>query len=167
MLRVELGTDRIRPEGGGDRRVAIVKLHGGQRTRIIEHDARTVVELEDEPGESRQRITSRNDYPITGHSEVNVQRGPVVEDGELMLPASLDPSDRSSRETTQTRGTNPTSDMRMKDSGAHDPHTGRSALERARRVLDFRKLRHEGQRMQTPDGAQAHAIDSGARPRRL
>ena len=55
-----------------------------------------------------------------------------------------------------------TPDERVQHCGARNADTRGRALQHASRVLDFRKLRHERQRMRVSQHTQARAIDSVA-----
>ena len=167
MCRIELGTHRVRTERGRERSVAIEKLDRRQCAWIGKDDPRAVLQLEYEAREPRQRVTGRRHNPVTRHAKVHMQCRAVVEHGELMLPTPLDTRDRPAAEPSQSCRGETTTHMWMKHPGANDSHARRRALERARRILDLRKLGHVGQRTPSITHAQACAIDSAACARRV
>ena len=98
---------------------------------------------------------------------MDVQERAIVEDGQLMLAAAVDSSNGPPRKAPQARLAEIPPDVRMQDLRADDARARRRSGELPRGMLDFRKLRHERQRIAAIVRTQACAIDSGARPRRV
>lgn len=164
MRGIELRTHGIGTELCRRRRSGGEELDRRERARIGEYHARTALEIENEARESWKRFAARTHRPVARHPKMHVQRRAIIEDGELMLPASLDAHHRASRQAAQRGSGEMSADERMQHPRARDPGARRRALEGARRMLDFRKLRHAG-KLCPAASALKHAIDS-APPRR-
>src|SRR5688500_3190609 len=167
MRRIELLAHRVGAEDGGERGAWLDDLYRRECARISEHDASAVLEIENEPGEARKLFLDATDDPIAGHSEVDVQRRPVIEHRELVLAATLDARDRSADETSQARLAEIPPNVRVEHCRANDARSHRCTREGTRGMLDLRKLRHERQRILVDGHPQARAIDSAARARRV
>jgi hypothetical protein len=137
MLGIEDRSEGVGAERGRECRSGLEKLNHGKCARIGEHDARIVLQLENEAREPGKRRPRSDHLPVAGHAKVDVQYGAVIEVHQLMLPLSLDAHDRSPNKTRETRATHSSPDGRMEDSGSTDAHTDGRARQRARRSLDF------------------------------
>ena len=167
MSRIELVAHRV---GTEDRRERVPRrdhLHRRERTGIGEYDAHAIVQIENEPGEAWKIFFAATDDPVTGHPEVDVQHGPVIEHRQLVLAMTLDARDSAADQAPQTRFAEIPADVRVKHPRAHDVRADSCASECPRGMLDLGKLRHERQRILAAADAQARAIDSAARGRRV
>lgn len=167
MSCVKLVAHRIGAKDGRERGAGLENLHRRQSAGISEHDAGSGFKLEDEPREPRKLFLAGTDDPVTCHSKVHVQHGPVIEHRELMLSPTLDAGDRPSGEALQARLAQIPPNVRMEDLRANDARARRRTSKGTRGMLDFRKLWHERQRTLAAARAQACAIDSAAWTRRV
>jgi len=55
-----------------------MQIERAQGARIVEHDARAVVEHDRSAREARQRIGGTIQVPVAGHAKMRVQDAPVV-----------------------------------------------------------------------------------------
>ena len=114
-----------------------------QCPRIIEDDARSVSKLNGRTRESRKRVGSCVDVPITSHPKMNVDHPTIVEHDELMLATSLHRTNRRAR-----KGAKAARRIVPAQTAVEHPHVGdglpdNSLAENARGVFDFGKLWHE------------------------
>lgn len=167
MSCIELVAHRVGAQDRRERGARVENLHRRESAGISEHDAGSGFELEDEPRKPGKLFLAGTDHPVTCHSKVHVQHGPVVEHRELMLPPTLDAGDRPSGEASQARLAQIPPNVWMEDLRANDARARRGTSKGTRGMLDFRKLWHERQRTLAPARAQARAIDSAAWTRRV
>lgn len=102
-LRRERHVRRLGSEPKLERRSGWMQIERAERARIIQHDARSVVEAEHRARKSRQVVGDVIEMPIAGHTEMGVQDPTVVEHDQLMLSAPFDPLYGRAAERPETR----------------------------------------------------------------
>jgi hypothetical protein len=86
---------------------------------------------------------------------MDMQYRAIIEDGELVLAATVDAFDRSPAKSSQGTFGELTPDIGVKDFGGADARAAGRTRERARSMLDFGEFRHERERRARRSRAQA------------
>lgn len=115
-----------------------MQIERAQGARIVEHDARAVVEHDRSAREARQRIGGAIQVPVAGHAKMGVQDAPVVEANELMLPPSFDRVNARAPQRAKPRWRQAPPERAMRERDALDPFPHERVPQPADGALDFR-----------------------------
>ena len=113
-----------------------------ERARILQHNSRSIREVESRARESRQWIGRRADDPITVHPEVNVKNPPVLEPDQLMLAATFDGSDMPAAQGTKGATPQSTPQRGVEHPRAHERLRLDRSAQQADGSFDFGKFGH-------------------------
>jgi hypothetical protein len=115
-----------------------MKVERAERARIIEHDARPIVEAQHRARESRQFVADTIDVPVAGHPEMGMEHTPVGERDELMLSAPLDRLHPRAAERSEARPRYAPAERRMQDVDAGDRLADDRIAQPTNGAFDFR-----------------------------
>ena len=141
-VAIEPRVGRVRAKIGDGRLSRGNDVQGSEGAAILEHDARSVIEVHMCARESRQAVGGTSDHLIAIESKVSDEVRSAVQPDQLILADAADGVDAPADDASPHRRRQAPLERRMMGFESDDPLAERGRGQAARRLLDLRKLRH-------------------------